>query len=192
MEERRPVPGEFYRHFKNKYYQIAGIARHSETEEEMVVYQALYDEFGLYVRPLEMFVSEVDHEKYPMVTQKYRFERVDASQLGQVADTGYERMTAAENVQQAGGPCAETAEQQTEQTETDQANPLLLEFLDLDTYEEKLTFLNVSKKKLDNDIIDAMAASIDAVVPEGDFDTRFSSLKNCLTAHARYECTRLR
>lgn len=200
--ERRPVPGEFYRHFKNKYYQIVGIAKYSETKEEMVVYQALYDDFSMYVRPLWMFVSEVDHVKYPSVTQKYRFEKVEASQIGEIVDTGYAEGAKTPGLQtdrMETSPVVtgEKVEKEPETIETaevsdGEVNPILMQFLDEETYDDKLKYLNAVQKKLTDDIIDAMAASIDVIVPEGDINSRYLSLRNCLAAHVKYEVTRPR
>lgn len=74
---REIMPGKKYRHFKNKEYLVLLIATHSETREKCVVYQALYGEQEYFVRPYEMFASEVDRAKYPDVVQKYRFECID-------------------------------------------------------------------------------------------------------------------
>ena len=66
-----------YRHFKGNLYRVLAIATHSETDEKLVIYRALYDEGGIFARPYDMFASQVDREKYPDAPQKYRFELLD-------------------------------------------------------------------------------------------------------------------
>ena len=63
-----------YRHFKGDYYLVEDVALHSEDKQEYVVYRRLYGDGSLWIRPKDMFLSEVDHDKYPDVKQKYRFE----------------------------------------------------------------------------------------------------------------------
>ena len=76
--QRRFAPGDVVRHFKGNRYEILHIARDSETTEEVAVYRALYGEGGVWVRPLAMFLSPVDREKYPDAAQEYRFEKDEA------------------------------------------------------------------------------------------------------------------
>ena len=70
-----PKPGETWCHFKNHMYRILDLADDAETGETYVVYKTLYGEYRDFIRPLDMFLSEVDHEKYPDVSQKWRFEK---------------------------------------------------------------------------------------------------------------------
>ena len=66
--------GRIYRHFKGDYYLVEAVARDSETNADMVIYRKLYGDGGLWVRPLSMFLSKVDRDKYPEVSQEYRFQ----------------------------------------------------------------------------------------------------------------------
>ena len=63
-----------YRHFKGDYYLVEGVANDSETGAPFVIYRKLYGDGGLWLRPLEMFLSKVEKEKYPDCPQEYRFE----------------------------------------------------------------------------------------------------------------------
>ena len=78
-------PGDIVQHFKRELvdpststylYRIVGVAQDSETDDPVMVYRALYGDGRMYVRPLDMFMSEVDHGKYPDIKQRYRFEPV--------------------------------------------------------------------------------------------------------------------
>lgn len=155
-----PRPQEMYRHFKGKLYQIRCLAKHSETEELMVVYQQMYEPFETYVRPLSMFMDEVDRAKYPDAGQKYRFDLLDGEE-----------------------------DQADEQLNID---PLVLEFLDAGSYEERLRILDSLHNRITDDMINTMAVSVDLEIKEGEIEDRYAELRNCLLTFERYECNRLR
>lgn len=220
--ERIPKSGEFYRHFKNKLYQVVTVATHSETGEELVIYQALYGDYKTYARPLAMFTSEVDHEKYPEVTQKYRFERVEPGDwekhvehasaredTGAVSDAdcdgaekfpdtaGYrkgEEVQTQENIAQ--GTAQITEDSRTVENQADeskaQINPKVLEFLDTEDFDERYNILVSLRDELDDQMVNILAVALDVVIPEGRIEERYDALKNCLRTRQRYESTRLR
>lgn len=216
MEQKRiPRPGQIYRHFKNNLYQIITVAIHSETGEKMVVYQALYGSFKTYVRPLDMFTGEVDREKYPDVGQKYRFEPVyteDEEYSGTSfinsglngTDGGYETEAQKLPDEPYYGNRKEVSSEGIQKTESKPAgekvtvqeegsiNPVLLEFLEAGSYEEKLYILLNKKKSITDKIINDMAVSVDCTLGDGDIEERIAEFAYCLQTHARFENRRLR
>lgn len=197
---RIPKSGELYRHFKNKLYQVVGVAAHSETGEQLVIYQALYGDFKLYARPLEMFTSEVDHEKYPDVSQKYRFEKVERDELqpeGLKSASQNISNFVEENAQVQ--PQAYTNEDRNEKTEPVRRNwagktaeEKLTEFFDTEDLEMRYNILVSLKGELNDLMINNMAVVLDVVIPDGDADTRYEELKRCIRTKQKYENSRLR
>lgn len=198
-----PRAGEIYRHFKNKMYQIVAVASHTETGEQLVVYEALYDDFKIYARPLSMFLSEVDHDKYPDALQNYRFELVEREvdgtlKMGYPAKKQKENIPEIPNVKRqdiamyASEEKPENSNEQEEYLDDAEINPFLLQFLDTNSYSEKLQVLISIRSRLDDRLIDDMAAVLDVTVEEGSLPVRYESLKNCLETMVKFECERFR
>lgn len=210
---RNPKPNQIYRHFKGNLYKIITTATHTETGEKMIVYQALYGEFQDFVRPLAMFLEEVDREKYPEITQKYRFELV-ARAAGEVPEDEEEEKEIlqkeasenhiAKNDTSASEASAKEdydkeivkeeivkAEEETEEEEF-HLDPLLEAYLDTSDCKEKLNILDSMKDRITDDMITTMALVMDFEIPEGDLLERLQALRACLAMREKYEGTRLR
>ena len=195
----RPNSGEIYRHFKNKLYQIITIAKHSETGEELVIYQALYGDFRTYARPLAMFLSEVDHEKYPTAAQKYRFEKVERDNLERAAAVPeHSLLQQHPEPQQEEEPQKQVVEQmqgRERPQETEQqpgADPKLIAFLDTDTYAQKYKLVTEMHGEITDRLINDLSVVLDIVIDEGPLDKRYEQLRTALATFAKFEVNRLR
>lgn len=185
---RIPKPHEIYKHFKGNLYQVLAVAEHSETGEKLVVYQALYGEFKIYARPLDNFLEEVDREKYPGAGQLFRFEL-------QGTETAENDKEAEATIAQDSALTATEADKEAaieEKEEELNIDPMVLQFLEADTYEERLNILVGCKHRITDEMITTMAVACDVEVPEGSLEERFLGLKNCLSTLDKYECNRLR
>ena len=171
-----PVAGEFYRHFKGNLYQIIGIAKHSETMEQMVVYQALYGDFCLYTRPLALFLSPVDKEKYPEVLQEYRFEKV----VPGVYHKKESAMIAEENTDE-------------NKHEEETVRPEILRFLDAEGAEAKLKVLRELHMDLDESLLTTIELSLDLLPDDKEsLERRYDFVERTLEQRIRFEGGRLR
>ena len=197
-----PKPNEIYKHFKGNCYRIMALATETETRQTLVIYQALYGDFQFYARELSMFMSPVDKEKYPDVKQQWRFELVPFEASMQqpvqqrIQNAGQE--SAQQRMQNAGEPLQKEnisqseSKQENSKSEMLQIDPMVMEYLDADTYEEKLKILVSVKDRITNDMINTMSIAVDVEIPDGDVADRYEQLKYCLSTKKRFECNRLR
>ena len=189
-----PKPHEIYKHFKGNLYQITAIAQHTETGEQLVIYQALYGDFKTYARPLSMFVSRVDREKYPDAAQEFRFELQGPEAERQRRESGDEEQVVTDVPDKSDTETLREPESTTfEPTEGELTlDPLVLEFLDADDYEKRLNILAGLHHRITDDMITTMAIACDVEINEGDTEERYEALKTCLLTLEKYECNRIR
>ncbi len=194
----RPKPNEIYRHFKGNLYKIMTIAKNSETMEEMVVYQALYGNYDIYLRPLDMFMSDVDMEKYPDAAQKKRFQLV--SEAFGATGSGSASSTASGSADALASATA-SGLARNDSTDTVQAcesaHPLLKPeveaFLDADSVEERRDILISIHSKATQEDITIMSSVMDIEIDSQlDYEERYRQLLHCLDTRSRFETLRLR
>lgn len=193
-----PKPFEVYRHFKGNLYQILTLAKDAEDGSEQVVYQALYGSFQVYVRPLAMFMSETDHEKYPNCGQKYRFEKMEekeADNVQSVIGDAYTEEKAEDEMQSVvcDTSVLEKSEEETQQYEEELTlDPTVLAFLDAGTNEERINLLASLHHRITDEMINTMAVSVDVEIEQGPLEERYQALKNCLLTKQKFEKQRIR
>ena len=191
-----PQAGEIYQHFKGKLYRIVTLATHTETGEQLVIYQALYGEFQVFARPLSMFLEKVDAKKYPDAAGKDRFMRIPMAEAAVPQPAAAPSENPIEP-QPAAAPSENPIEPQSAAAPSEnpiepQPDPGLLAFLDADSYEEKLEVFASLEGKADLHMLNAIAASLDLELSEGSLEEQYDTLKSCLMTLERYECNRLR
>ena len=192
-----PQAGEIYQHFKGKLYRIVALATHTETGEQLVIYQALYGEFQVFARPLSMFLEKVDAKKYPDAAGKDRFMRIPMAEAAAVSRPVPAPSENLVEPRPAAMPSESNVESRavaasSENSVEPQPDPGLLAFLDADSYEEKLEVFASLEGKVDLHMLNAIAASLDLELSEGSLEEQYDTLKSCLMTLERYECNRLR
>lgn len=194
---RKPMPGECYRHFKNKLYQVIAVAEHTETGEELVVYQALYGSFRVFARPLAMFLSPVDREKYPDADQQYRFELVDRETLER-EDSGWageKSRREAEESRRAEEESrrAEDDWSREEDGRRDDGESFILRFFDEETYEGKWRLLEREGGRLSQKTLEIICGGME--IPGGREESAeglLYDLKRYLETQMKFEGNRFR
>lgn len=159
----------------------------------------------------------MDREKYPDAAAEYRFtllpqivgqaSEADRLEMRQEPDTAQPQSSGAENpeagnrrptepdstpVQEQTAPTKGTDMQPQDEQEEPALDPMLLAFLDADTYEEKLAIFTDMSGRVTDDMLTTMAVSMDIDLKEGELMDRYEELKNCIIMREKYECNRLR
>lgn len=194
MEQNMPIPGTRYFDREKRQYQLMIVADHSKTNEKMAVYQALFGEFEYFTEPLGIFMTEKTEV---------------SSEIGRTGGSKWNRpaVLQPETANPVQDPIAKPENQKlkTEDSsvcqpvqphhqtlEEEMANPILLEFLDADTLEEKYQVIKSLGNSITNRLIDDFAVVLDLVIPDGSLDSRYMQLLSSVRTMQKFETNRFR
>lgn len=161
-----PKPGELYRHFKHRLYQVVLVAKDAETGTQVVVYQALYGDYQVYVRALDDFLSPVDKARYPDADQEYRFIPVKAVPAEAKRPAGHSEAAA--------------------------ISPALAAFFEAEDNQEQIRLLYQMKGKVTQSQVDSLGICLDVENTGGSPDQQLDNLIKHLETRMRYDGSRLR
>ncbi len=171
----QPAEGEIYRHFKGGLYKIIAVARHTETEEGMVIYRSVDDPSKVWARPLVSFMSPVDTVKYPDAIQDMRFVKVTEDEV-KAEPSGADTKVSP----YASDPLG------------DKLDPEVEDFLDAKTAGDRLNILASLNHRLTEDMLVIMSTACGVELPDGDIRQKYLSLRDSLIIMGKYEGNRLR
>ncbi len=201
----KPKELEVYRHFKGRYYQVIAVAKHTEYDEELVVYRPLFEQGSVYARPLASFMSEVDKDIYPNARQQYRFTLASGDGHGEKKaaeepDNGTEKDSRAfsERKSRKEGEYEEEAPERDREyydndTDPDSIlDPDLEAFLDEKSYAKKLDIFMFMRRKITEDMLNTIAVAMDINLTGDSLEERYMEALECIRTKKKYESDRLR
>lgn len=204
MAENRqtPVAGQIYKHFKGNLYKVLAVAVHTESEEKLVVYQSVDNPDRVFARPLEMFMSDIDRFRYPLIRAKYRFTLVSEPEEETNGEETKEEETKEET------PNEDTKEEDVKDEETEEQSdddsavykdngelvidPYVERVLDEKEFSKKIEFFEMLRGKCSEDMLTTIAISLDIQLQEGSIEDKYSQILRTLKMHEKYETSRLR
>ena len=204
MAENRqtPVAGQIYKHFKGNLYKVLAVAVHTESEEKLVVYQSVENPDRVFARPLEMFMSDIDRFRYPLIRAKYRFTLVSEPEVENNGEETKEEETIKETPNEDTKGEDVKDEETEEQSDDDSAvykdngelviDPYVEGVLDEKEFSKKIEFFEMLRGKCTEDMLTTIAISLDIQLQEGSIEDKYSQILRTLKMHEKYETSRLR
>ncbi|MDF2868809.1 MAG: hypothetical protein K0R05_384 [Anaerocolumna sp.] len=190
MEDKRvPTAGQLFLNKEKKLLQFILIAADKDNQKDIAVYQELSGDYKVYAKDLSSFLTEMLPYTTEMPEKEQTIEMEHSQPDVKVEAKPIVRQNEVKEIEVIKAKLMETTKV-SDDNET--VSPILLDFLDADTYEEKLNVLIGGRKNLTDRIVNHMAISIDCIVEDGDMEDRVNSLIYCLKTHARFEDKRLR